>query len=346
MTSSKVSSSFKLGLIVRNDNGGLAAQTGDFYTHMQPHKTMLVNLDAYSDSRHTDESLYPNATIVRNFPTVIEWDEWLTDLDVVFTVECPYEPNLYKMARERGIKTVEQYNFEWSAFHQDPELPKPDLLLAPSSWRMQEMEKYGTVKYLHVPVDRQKFPFKVKHEAKKFLHIAGHKTFGDRNGTAILLEALPYIKSDVKITIRTQDDLPRPYTDSKLTIVRNDVADRRDLYNDEDVLILTRKYGGLSLQLNEAMSLGMVPIMLDIPPQNKYLDPRCLVPATLKETTMIKTPIDVYECTPQALAEKIDELAESNKIPYLSKESNEYARKRDWRVMKHQYEAVFESLCH
>ena len=60
---------------------------------------------------------------------------------------------------------------------------------------------------------------------------------------------------------------------------------------------------------------------------------------------MIKTPIEVYECTPLALAGKIDELANSKTISYLSKESNDYASRRDWKVMQQYYEALFESLC-
>src|ERR1017187_7448046 len=169
------------GIIVRGDTGGLAAQTGDFYKHMNWDKVMLVNIDVYTH-QHTDELMYPGAYIVRNYPTTVEWNEWLTDLDLVFTVECPYDHELYRIARERGIKTVEQQNFEFQQFHQQPELPKPDLILSPSSWRQDEVT-WAPVKYLHVPVDREKFPFKGKINAKTFIHIAGHRTFNDRNGT-------------------------------------------------------------------------------------------------------------------------------------------------------------------
>jgi hypothetical protein len=337
------SSSFRLGLIVRGDTGGLAAQTYDFYKHMNPTKVMLINLDVYT-GQHTDESKYPGATIVRNYPTTIEWDAWLHDLDLVFTVECPYDHELYRMARERGIKTVEQSNFEFQQFHQQPELPKPDLILAPSTWRMDEQERFVPVKYLHVPVDRTRFPFTAKREAKKFLHIAGHKTYNDRNGTITVLEALPLIQSDVEIVIRTQDELPRPYTDHKLTIIRDDVADNRDLYNNEDILLLPRRYGGLSLQLNEALSLGMPVLMPNIAPQNEFLPNAWLLPATLKEKTMVKTMIDVYDVKPEDLAKKIDSLAGTD-ITEWSIAANNLASVRRWSVMKPQYEELFEELC-
>ena len=263
-------SSIRLGLFgARADTGGLAAQTHDFYVHMKPHKTAVVVIDELTGYKSdTDKYVDADYLYCPQFePTFDKLDSFLKDLDVVFCVETPYNHNLFSLARARGIKTVLQYNHEWLQHHQEPDLPKPDLFLAPSEWNRDKMP--WPTKYLHVPVDRQKFPFKQRTQAKKFLHIAGHRTFGDRNGTAILLDALPMITSDVEIVIRTQDDLPRPYTDHRLTIVREDVSDRRDLYNDEDVLILPRKYGGLSLQLNEALSLGMPAIMLGIPPQNK-----------------------------------------------------------------------------
>ena len=335
----------RIGLIARADNGGLGAQTEDFYKWMKPSKTLVIDIE-HLTGYPNDFSKYPDATVVKGFePQNAEIDSFLEGLDVVFTVECPYNHYLYAKAREMGVKTVEQYNFEWSAYHQSPQLPKPDLFLAPSTWRMKEIEQYAPVKYLHVPVDREKFQFKSKHEAKKFLHIAGHKTFGDRNGTAILLDALPFIRSDIEIVIRTQDELPRAYTDHKLTIIKEDVADRRDLYNDEDVLILPRKYGGLSLQLNEALSLGMPVIMPDIAPQNEFLPEDWLVPATLKETTMIKLPIDVYECTPEALAQKIDEFANLATLRRDSEVAGSLSHEKDWRVMRPQYEKVFAELC-
>lgn len=332
-------SSIRIGLIARGDTGGLAAQTYDFYKHMKPDKTMLINLDKFT-GQTTDESKYPDAYVVRNYPTSVNWDEWLRDIDLVFTVECPYDHELYAIARKRGIKTVEQYNLEWQQLLQQPELPRPDLFLSPSSWRQDEMKKLGVVKYLHVPIDTKRFEWRPNARAKKFLHIAGHKTMNDRNGTMIVLEAMKYIKSDVEVVIRTQDDLP-PISDHRLTVIKDDVKDNRDLY-DADVLLLPRRYGGLSLQRNEALALGMPVIMLDIEP-NQELPRDWLVPATLKERTMIKTMIDVYDAKPEDLAKKIDEFADRN-IGLDSVWAFDFAYRRRWPLMKREYKKVFNKL--
>lgn len=341
-----IDSSIRIGLFgARSDTGGLAAQTYDLYKFLKPHKTAVVVIDALTGYQ-SDLDLYKGAEYLycpQFEPNFTQLDSFLRDLDVVICVETPYNHDLFSLARARGIKTVLQYNWEWLQHHQEPDLPKPDLFLAPSPWNQPQEIGGIPVKYLHVPIDRERFLFKGKHEAKKFLHIAGHRTMGDRNGTAILLEALPHIRSQIEIVIRTQDDLPRPYTDSKLTIIRDDVKDRRDIYQDEDVLILPRKYGGLSLQLNEAMSLGMVPLMPDIAPQNEFLMTESLIPAQLKEQQMIKTMIDVYECSPIDLALKIDQMA-SMSIEHLSKHSDAISHEKDWKNMKPQYEELLYEL--
>lgn len=331
----------KIGLVARADNGGLGMQTYDFYVHMKPDKVMVVDISHLNGYTNYLER-YPGAQVATGFEiSSADIDSFLDGLDVVFTVECPYNHYLYEKARELGVKTVCQYNFEWLAHHQQPFLPLPDLFLSPSEWRREDM--HWPTKYLHVPIDRAKFPFKKRTEAKRFLHIAGHRTFNDRNGTDILLDALPFIQNhDIEIIIRTQDDL-RPIGDHRMKVIKQDVVDHADLY-DGDVLILPRRYGGLSLQLNEAMSCGMVPIMPDASPQNEFLTPDLLIQPSSVDNVYIKTNIQVFNCSPEALAQKIDDLAGKD-ISGYSEESNRYAKVRDWKVMAPKYRKLFEELC-
>jgi len=334
----------RVALVARADTGGLASQTLDFYNWMKPHKTLVIDIEHLTHYPN-DFSKFPGAQIAKGFePSVEEMDRFLQDIDVVFTVECPYNHLLYTMARERGIKTVCQYNYEWLGHHPEPHLPKPDLFLAPSYWHINDMDFGVPVKYLHVPIDREKFPFALHTRAKKFLHIAGHRTHGDRNGTDLVLESLPFIKSDIEIIMRTQD-APRPISDHRMTIIHDDPMDNKDLFDDADVLILPRRYGGLSLQLNEALSRGMPVIMLDIEPQNEFLPMEWLVEAQYGEKLMIKTKIDSYTCKPADLAKKIDWFAHLD-ITKHSRKANAIASDRDWNVMKYKYEELFRELNH
>lgn len=339
----------RLGLFgARADNGGLGAQTWEYFRWLKPSKTLVVDIsDQTNYTNHFER--YPGATIVHGHPTDTDISDWLVDIDVIIMVEAPYNYEVITVARQRGIKTILIYNYEFLGNLHQTNLPKPDLFLAPSPWYMEDVKRLGApVEYMHVPVNRDLFPFKQRKQAKKFLHIAGHSTFKDRNGTDTVIQALPYIKSDVEIVIRSQGALPRHPNDSRVNVEIRDAENYYENYDGtEDVLLLPRKYGGLSLQLHEAMSLGMIPIMTNIEPQRGFLSDQWMVPANHAGSFFAKSEIDYYECTPQALAEKIDFLAglPPQVIEFFSNQVNDIIEQRNWHVMKPQYEALFERLC-
>lgn len=322
----------------RADDTGLGNLTKEFFDHMKPAKTMVVNIDIFTgNTSHVER--YPGATVTsRGYPTPLEIDEWCKDLDVVYCVETPYDYELFNIARARGIKTVLHFMFEFLDYFQLPHLARPDLMLAASTWRQDEFPS----QLLEVPVSREHLPFRARKEAKTFVHIAGANAIHSRNGTDTLLSAIPLVKSDVKFIIHSQK--PLPYNDDpRLTVLVGNTDRYWDMYRG-DVLVMPRKYGGLCLPLNEAMSTGMVPIMTDISPQNGFLHPDTLIPAKLVGNFDARTKIDIYEADPQDLADKIDELANRN-ILELSSFSAGYANSISWENQKPHYIALFEALC-
>ncbi len=311
----------KLGLICRSDNGGLGNQTWELYRHLKPFRTLLVDISSLNQGRgqhgyDTHNERYTDGEILHsvNFPTNDIIDQFLDGLDIIFTVETPYSYYLYEAARARGVKTIQQYNYEFIDYFVHPEWPKPDMLLAPSKWHYEDIQAKASewgcrVDYLPVPVNRSLFPYKQKTQIKKFLHIAGHSTYEDRNGTQIVLDAIPLVKADVEFILRGQYALPPFFDDYRVKVMVGDAANYWELHDNEDALLLPRRYGGLSLQLSEAMSSGMIPIMTDIPPQNEFLHPTSLIPAEQYMHIAPRTPIDCYRITPQQLADKIDWMA-------------------------------------
>ena len=349
----------RLGLIVRADNGGLGNQTKELYDWLKPTKTLVIDISGYNKAHnqhgydnHFERYQGDGVMVSVNFPSDTQIDQFLEGLDIVMTVESPYSYYLYQRANELGIKTVQQFNYEFIDFWVHPEWPKPTLLLAPSMWNYHQIDAgggesiWGTkLEYMPVPVNRTVFPFKRKTAAKKFLHIAGHSTYADRNGTKTVLDSLSFIQStDIKILVRSQYELGYPVTDYRLSVETKDVPNYWELYQNEDVLLLPRKYGGLSLQLAEGMSCGMIPVMLDIEPQNKFLVPEMLVPSHHVETISPRTVIDVYNCTPQDLARKIDELANmpTEKITELSEYCDNYSQEIGWENMREKYVEMLE----
>lgn len=341
----------RIGLLARADNGGLGIQTKEFYDHIDCAKVMLVDISSLNGNKiYPDRYKFDIKT--NGFPTNSEIDEFLKDLDLVFTCEIPYNYYLYTRAKELGVKTVQQYNYEFLDHLADKTLPLPDLFMAPSLWNFEKVEHYfrgrdTMCRFVPVPVNREVLPFRLKAKARKFLHIAGGVLHEDRNGTEIVLKASKLIKSDAEIIIKTQHSLEGvPAYSKKIKIVNNDVLNYWDNYDDEDVLLLPRKFGGLSLQLNEAMSKGMVPIMTNVEPQSRFLHEKSLIDPCSCHQTFTRTNIDVWETDAKELAKKIDEFYNmtTEEFSELSEYSNEYAKRISWENMKKKYMKVFEEL--
>lgn len=358
----------RLGLIARADNSGLGVQTFEFYQHMHPDKTMVVDISKMNGNRVFPER-YPDATFVRGIPRASDIDAFLQDLDVVFVAEAPYNYHLYARARELGVKTAVQYNYEFFDWFVHPDWPLPDMLIAPSKWHYSRVDLFcemNRVKhvYLHCPVNRKALKFRQINQARTFLHAAGRSAAHDRNGTTTVIAASRYLETDAQIVIHFQgeqglahqatmttaeyEELARTNGDpKKLTILTQELADYADVYPMGDVLVMPRRYGGNCLPLNEALSTGMPVIMTDIEPNNQFLPRDWLVPAVKVDQFEPRTVVDIYGADPRHLAHAIDRfynMTEGEFLPHNARASN-LAESIGWEYMEGQYREVLEGLC-
>lgn len=354
----------RLTLIARADNTGLGAQTWEFARHMKPDKVYVIDLTAINASmgKKTDLHLerFPGATVIDGFPKDSDFEAMVADTDVIYTVEIPYGYQLFDIARKAGVKTVLHYNFEFLDYLQNPDWPKPDLFLAPAMWRMMDAQKavgMSNLRYLPVPTATDRFTVKPRTEAKHFLHIAGHPAHEDRNGTWDVLGCLQYVRNHIELTIKVQNErfaidlmswcARRQPDNVTIHIDDTEVENYWDNFGPQyDVLLLPRKYGGLSLQRNEAMAAGMPVVMTDIEPNNLTLPAELLVRTVHEKNTMTRTTIEVRQAESQALAEKIDWLYDNpSEMQYLSGKMVGMAWHESWEQMAPKYWTEFEQLC-
>lgn len=347
----------RIGLIARADNTGLGNQTYEFYRHMKPHKTMVVDISHLNGNiNHFDR--YPDGQVIQGFPKSHNIDEFLQDLDVVFVAESPYNYYLYQRARELGVKTAVQYNYEFFDWYSHPNLPTPDMLIAPSRWHYDKVEEFCKERdikhvYLHCPVNREALPFVEKRQARKLLHVAGKPAAWDRNGTESVLDAMEFINEDVEVYITVQspkymeDWIKRGKGSPKLHFLdTSTLADYTQLYKDMDVMLLPRRYGGNCLPLNEALSTGMPVIMPDVSPNNMLLPPMWLIPAQKVGEFKPRMIVDIMGVNPLDLAHKIDEMArDTENAVHNSRVADAIAKQIDWKFMEPMYREALESLC-
>ena len=362
----------RLGLWgARMDNSGLGQQTLEFYHHMQPVKTVVVDISFLEKNPDRKMKQYPerytdnpigDVFVITGFPNEFDIRRFLDGLDVVFMAESSYNMDFYRIAREMGVKTAVQYNYEFfdwfedSLWHNNP----PDLFIAPTTWHYNDVDGlcarlrlkgFATRQVLlQCPVNRQKIERRYLNSATTFVHIAGRPAAHDRNATYTFLAALQLASDDLRGIIYTQDkDLANEIINEYPSVdVKLNVRDYQDIYKKGSVLVLPRKYGGNCLPMNEALAAGMPVIMSKLSPQTDFLPERWLVNAYKVDIEFApRFPLDVYECRPEDLMLRMRwfKSLDDQTMREQSNMASDLAESISWPIMKPKYDEVFEALC-
>lgn len=304
-----------LGIIARCDNRGIAYQSWEAVNALKPDKVLLVMMN--DRKWPEDPGRFPryNVTHIDSAMGHRALDEtkvrkWLDGLDIVFAVETLYDWNLADWAREVGCRTVVQGNPEFYNHHRHEERSQPDEWVWPTEWmRDHEDLPYGDL--LPVPAPTWAYTTdRADSEPLRVLHVAGHRALGDRNGTDLFFESLALIGTRVHVTVFGQDgQLPTAKLGRNVTIDLNPkgVQDRWDLYDNQDVIVLPRRYGGLNLPAIEACSQGVVPMMPDV--EENGLWP--ILPLPARKGRLQRVPfgtVPTWMVRPNAIAHEIDEI--------------------------------------
>lgn len=349
--------SVKVGLFgARADSRGLAHQTAAFANHLHPDRVFGIDMTADNLSPYpTDWSPYTDFAREGDFTWAplsnIDEDvarKWLRGLDVVFGAETFYRPEFVDWARAEGVRTILQVNPEfapwWNTALRHPPPTKPDVLIAPTTWLLSKMP--GVI-HLPCPVDRQRFPFRLRTEANHFVHTAGHPAMGDRAGTRTVLATLARMPQ-TRLTIRAQQPLglTTPHMKrSNVTIQETSFPDSRDLYADADVIILPRRYGGQHLGVNEALSSGCPVVMLHREPERHWGGVLTIqARARAKMRTQFGM-IERYDTSAILVAETMKKLIAAPKlVEELSRRADEYAESISWDTLLPRYRVLFDEV--
>ncbi len=325
----------RLGFIARIDRGGLAIESQEFIDHVKPDKVMAIKIG----DMEQDERRFPDATVIDGIPSENDIRRFLKGVDVLFSIETFYSPEMVRIARQMGVRTVLRINYEWYE-----ESMRPDLIITPTLYNWENIPDPKV--YIPFPINRSVLPFKERKVAKTFLHIAGNMRAGyDRNGTRTFLDAIPLVKNkNIKFIIKSQVPI-NGINDARAQVIVNDYEHYWENWQTEaDVYVSPRRYAGQSLPLNEAMSRGVVPIMPKISPQQAFLPTALLIDVHETDIIKVKTDIEIATIKPIYIARKIDELAEQD-ISEYSQVCNNIAQAWSWETLLPKYKELFENIC-
>jgi hypothetical protein len=312
----------RLGIIARSDNTGLGNQTMELVKMLNPDKILLINSQFFNNNKQHPE-WYKDYNVIetrKGMPRTNEVVSFLENIDVVISCETFYHLELVDLAKQKGIKTILQYNYELFGNLAHPEWTLPDVLLAPSSWNLDlVIEKFGNktkVMHLPPPTDQSLFneakEINLSKDHKRILHIAGKKAAKDRNGTESIISMMKHSKEDYELVIKSQTPLNLICNDSRVKIEIGNPDNRQDMYSGFDAMVLPRRYAGLCLPMNEALMSALPVFMTDISPNNTILPAKWLAESKKIDSFRTKSMVDVYDVRSEGLAKIIDKYIANN----------------------------------
>ena len=305
----------KLGIVVRADDTGLGNQTHELVKMLDPERILLIDSSTFHSKNNQHYEWYEgrNVVVSKGFPDNKTLLKFFDGLKVVISCETFYNKNFVILARKKRIKTILQYNFEFLDHLSNDNLVLPDVLLAPSLWRFDEVEeKFGSrclVTYLPPPTDEKLFNKNKdinKKRSNRLLHVGGKAAIYDRNGTNSVIDMLKYSKQDYQVILKSQTALDIDSSDERIVISQGNEINREDLYSGYDAMILPRRYAGLCLPMNEALMSGLPVFMTDISPNNLILPKEWLARSEFIKDFMARVGVKLYNSDPESLAEIVD----------------------------------------
>jgi len=324
----------RLGIIARSDNTGLGNQTRNLVNMLEPDRILLIDSTPFNENKQHPEWYfgYECITTSQGFATREEIVRFLDGLDVVLTCESFYSSMFLSLAHKRNVKTILQYNYEFLDLLVDPNQRMPSMLLSPSVWNIEHVEKVLSdltkVVYLPPPIDPVAFSsqreMNMSKTHNKILHIAGKFASKDRNGTSTVIDMLKYSSADYELVIKSQTPIETDCNDPRLTIDVSNTENYADLYSGYDAMVLPRRYAGLCLPMNEALMSALSVFMTDISPNNFILPREWLIESEKIDRLLTRMTLDVYGADPIKLATRIDD--------YISNIDKEKEKKKAYQI--------------
>lgn len=332
------------GLVGRCDGSGLASISVETHRHLHPARTLLIDLgergrgdcsvESYVAHQRRDMEIY-QTDFAGGLPTrALEWFCG-PGLQTIYVPEYLYDSRLLPMARANGIRVVVHAMPElapWATTapdRLDKSAPRPELAV-PTSWRQETLPG---ARLLPVPVARDRLPFRQRTRVEHLFHVTGAAML-DRNGTQLLCAALPHVTRPCELTIRTEKPLQIP--PCKVDV--NVITDRADNYwesipSTADLLVLPRRYGGLSLPIQECASLGIPTLLLEGDPYENVAGAEMVCAEPGRSHRMKGGDVEVRDTDPRLIAAAIDSCVGGDRADDIAADSaaaDRWAERHSW----------------
>lgn len=343
----------RLGVLGYADHSGLGQMTESLIRHLGVQRHLAPSNKGKTKTWEHD--LAPHTRRCNDWtPTPDDLDWFLSDVDLVLTVETDYGSHLAEAARIRGIKSI--LLPMWEYFGDPPVYPGYSLYIGVSKYGYGCIPADWPRQYLPWPIDTERFAFKLRGAGRiTFLHAAGHTIQNNRKGTRQVLQAFSQAKDlDARLCLRSQvplaqfppDLIPLVAQDARISLVDTDLPTADAIYQDGDVFVFPSRLEGHALVTLEAMSCGMIPMTTDAAPMNEFdLPAECYLPADVVEQGHFHgMDYPKWEVDPRSLADRMRHMAGIN-LPCWSKILRSYVEAMySWQALRSLWVRTLEDV--
>lgn len=322
----------KVGIVARCDNRGLANQTLEVYRNL-PHEKTLVVRDPGSEKQgfkpYPDR--YPDGQVIL-FDRYGRGDgfnenecrSFLEGLDVVYSAETFYDWRFCSWAKDMGVATVLHSNPEFYFHWREPHTPQPSTWWSATNWRIGDMPPSTRIVNMPVPLDRWSEP-DFDNNPRRVVHIGGLEAIRDRNGTKLVTAVAEAVRN-IDVLVNLQDNRNNKYAHKR------NVNNYWEMYDSSEapVMLLPRRYGGLSLPAIEAIGAGMLVMMPEIEPNLMW--PIYPFPASA-ESGLLETQgggVRLFESDVRGMVNSLQHVFDSGELPKLRRQSYDWAIRNSW----------------
>lgn len=293
-------------------------------------------------SSYKNYDWFPGSTLLYQKSLSVDiYREFLKTVDTMLFFETPFDPKAFDYCKEHGVKTVLMPMYECTPLEFQG---KPDLVINPS---LLDQAYWPEGRFIPVPVPWG-VTWKLRTRARTFVHNAGHLGLSGRNGTYDLIDAMCYVKSPIKLILRSQ----KPFHPAITQAIKNDnridlrigEAPYDELYQEGDVFIYPERFNGLSLPLIEAKASGMLVMGTNRFPINTWTETEPLIPTSGERSAKpLYHEIKESVVSAQDIAATIDAWYDKDITEY-SYSGQRYAEQFSWKRLRPVYVETLLSL--